>query len=208
MNISHTQLEDCRKNPRSWVQALAGPRPFFKMGYNQALLHAIHRYHRSSSDASTARKYLQKLVDKHFQNEARSEDIQEKLEAYIKWHKGSGLIVADSKFRIKLNLSVLLELRGEMHRFDMLPNGYRAMLLGDYSPNWEHQLRMPLLQRAAALRFGRPVSDVSVGVQHLDGSHIKVKLYPKAEIAEAEADFKKLSRSIQGYAANIPGLIK
>ena len=208
MNISHTQLEDCRTSPRSWVQALAGPRPFYTMGYNQALLHAIHRYHRSSGDAPTSRKYLQQLIDKNFQNEIRSGDIQDKLEAYIKWHKKSGLIVADSKFRVKLNLDVLLELRGEMHRFDMLSNGYRAMLIGEYLPNWEQQLRMPLLQRAAALRFGRPVNDVSIGVQHFDGSDILVKQYSKAEITKAVADFKKLSSAVQGYAENIPGLLE
>jgi hypothetical protein len=178
------------------------------MGYNQALLHAIHRYHRSSGDAPASRKYLQQLIDKNFQNEIRSGDIQDKLESYIKWHKKSGLIVADSKFRIKLNLDVLLELRGEMHRFDMLSNGYRAMLLGEYLPNWEHQLRMPLLQRAAALRFGRPVNEVSVGVQHLDGSDILVKQYSKAEITKAVVDFKKLSGTVQGYAENIPGLLE
>jgi hypothetical protein len=167
MNISHTQLDDCRSNPRSWVQAKAGPDAFFSYGYNQALLHAIQHYHRSQGDADSARRYLQESVDRNFENEVRAEQIQEWLEAYIKWCQQSGVIVADSKFRIKLNLGVMLELRGEMHRLDMLPDGYRALLLGAYPPNWESQLRMPLLQRAVAVRYGRPIDKLSSGCSTL-----------------------------------------
>jgi hypothetical protein len=115
MNISHTQLDDCRSNPRSWVQAKAGPPPFFSFGDNQAVLHAIHHYHRSNGDARGARQYLQECIDRNFENEDRSDQIKDWLDAYIKWYRQSGVIVADSKFRIKLNLGVFLELRGELH---------------------------------------------------------------------------------------------
>jgi hypothetical protein len=110
MKISHTQLDDCRANPRSWVQAKAGPDPIFSFGYNQALLFAIHRYHRSNGDADETRQYLEDVIDRNFKNEARSDEIQDRLDTYIKWHERSGVIVADSKFRIKLNLGVTLEL--------------------------------------------------------------------------------------------------
>jgi hypothetical protein len=204
MKISHTQLEERRVNPRSWVQARAAD-PFFTFGYNQALLHAIHNYHLSAGDAGVARRYLQELIDSHFKNETRSDAIRRWLEAYIKWHRRSGVIVADSKFRIKLNLGVLLELRGEVHRFDVPSGGYRAVLLGDYARDWDSQLRMPLLQKSTALRFGRPVADVSVGVQHLDGSDMKVKHYSRVEISDAESEFKNLSRKVQSYGDSIPG---
>jgi hypothetical protein len=207
MKISHTQLEDCRANPRAWIQARAGADPFFTLGYNQALLHAIHQYHKAAGDARAARKYLEGLIERHFKNENRSEQIQEWLKAYIRWHRNSGVIVADSKFRIKLSVGVVLELRGEMHRFDFLPNGYRAMLLGTYAQNWTNQLRMPLLQRAAAFRFGRPVEDISIGVQYLDGSELEEKRYSRNEITKAEEDFRNLSVKVEGYARNIPGLL-
>jgi len=206
MNISHTQLDDCRSNPRSWVQAKAGPDPFFSYGYNQALLHSIHHYHRSSGDARSARRYLQASIDRNFENEARSEQIQEWLDAYIKWCRRSGVIIADSKFRIKLNLGVLLELRGEMHRLDVLPSGYRALLLGEYPSNWKNQLRMPLIQSAVAKRYGRPVDNIAVGVQQLDGSGLTVKEYSQAEIAKAESEFRSISGIVEAYARNIPGL--
>ena len=207
MNISHTQLDDCRSNPRSWVQAKAGPDPFFSYGYNQALLHAIHTYHRSNGDAKGARQYLQDTINRNFQNEVRSDEIQEWLRAYIQWHKQSGVVVADTKFRIKLNLGVLLELRGEMHRLDVLPVGYRALLLGNYQRDWQNQLRMPLLQRAVALKYGRPPERIEVGVQHLDGAGLLTRNYSNGEIARAETEFKKLSGTIEKYARSIPGLI-
>ena len=208
MKISHTQLEDCQVNTRSWVRALRGPDPFFQLGYNQALLHSIHQYHKSAGDERGARAYLQDLIDRHFENENRSGQIQEWLEAYIAWSRRSGIIVADSKFRIKLNLGVLLELRGEMHRFDVLSGGYRAILLGAYSTGWANQLRMPLLQRASALRFGRPVEDVSVAVQHLDGSHLEVRHYSRKEINLAEDEFRRLSGTVQAYAQSMPKLLE
>ena len=207
MNISHTQLDDCRSNPRSWVQAKVGPAAFFSFGYNQALLHAIQHYHRSLGDAGSARRYLQESVDRNFENEVRSEEIKEWLDAYIKWCRQSGVIVADSKFRVKLNLGVFLELRGEMHRLDVLPGGYRALLFGQYPRDWENQIRMPLLQGAVAVRYGRPMDHIIVGVQHLDGSDLVVRQYSQAEIATAESEFKRLSSIVEGHARNIPGLI-
>jgi hypothetical protein len=208
MKISHTQLEACKANPRAWVRALGGPDPIFQLGYNQALLHTIHHYHKSGGNERQARKYLQDLIARHFQNEHRSEQIQEWLEAYIRWYRRSAIIVADSKFRIRLNLGVLLELRGELHRFDVLTGGYRAVLLGTYSIGWENQLRMPLLQRASAQRFGRPVDDVSVAAQHLDGSNLETRHYSRGEIIDAEAEFRRLSGTVEGYARNIPGLLE
>jgi hypothetical protein len=207
MNISHTQLDECRANPRSWVQAKAGPSPFFAFGYNQALLHAIHRYHRSNGNAPDATQYLEDTIDRNFKDGARADQIRDWLQAYIRWHERSAVVVADSKFRVKLSLGVLLELRGEMHRLDVLPGGYRALLLGPYPRGWQNQLRMPLLQRAVAMRYGRPIDDVSVGVQHLDGSGLAVNLYSRNEIATAESEFRSLSAVVQGYARNIPGLI-
>jgi hypothetical protein len=207
MKVSHTQLEDCRSNPRSWVRAKVGPEPFFSMGYNQGLLHAIHRYHRSNGDADDARQYLQALIDRNFENQQRSDEIQDWLESYMNWCRRSKVVVADTKFRIKLNLGVMLELRGEMHRLDVLPNGYRALLLGAHRRTWESELRMPLLQLAVSRRYGRPPDSITVGVQHLDGSSLATRQYSQSEIRAAEAQFRNLSGIVEGYARNQPGLL-
>src|SRR5208337_997217 len=96
--------------------------------------------------------------------------------------------------------------RGEMHRLDVLPNGYRALLLGQYPRDWETQMRMPLLQSAVARRYGRPIDHIAVGVQHLDGSGLTAKKYSQAEIAAAESDFRNISRIVERHARNVPGL--
>jgi hypothetical protein len=93
-----------------------------------------------------------------------------------------------------------------MHRLDVLSRGYRALLIGSYHQGWKDQLRMPLLQHAVAMRYGRPIEDVEIGMQHFDGSGLVMTRYSKAEIATAELEFKKLSKTVEGYARNIPGL--
>jgi hypothetical protein len=94
-----------------------------------------------------------------------------------------------------------------MHRLDVLPSGYRALLLGQYSRGWENQLRMPLLQGAVARRYGRPIDHIAVGVQHLDGSGLIAKQYSPIEMATAESEFRNISTIVERYARGIPGLI-
>src|SRR5262249_11274454 len=108
---------------------------------------------------------------------------------------------------IKLPLGVLLELRGSVHRLDVLPNGYRAILLGNYQPNWKNQLRMPLLQRAVARKFGRPADKVTMGVQYLDGTSLVEHQFSQRDVTNAENEFKNLSGAVEGYARKIPGLL-
>jgi hypothetical protein len=129
---------------------------------------------------ASARQYLQDSIHRNFENEERSEQIQEWLDAYMQWYQRSRVIVADTKFRIKLNLGVLLELRGEMNRLDVLP---------------------------VANRYGRPLQNIEVGVRHLDSSGLITKQYSPGEVARAELEFKNLSRMVENYAQNIPGLI-
>ena len=208
MRISHTQLDECRANPRSWVHAKASPSSSFpRYGYNQALLHAINRFHKSDGDAHSARLYLEESLDRNFENQTRSNYVLEQFEDYLAWCQQSAIVVADTKFRIRLDLGAQLELRGEMHRLDMVQNGYRGLLLGDYPPNWGTQLRMPLLQRAVALIYGRPVEEIAVGVQHLDGSKLIVRHYSSREIRQAEQEFIALSRVVFELASQYPTLV-
>ena len=66
---------------------------------------------------------------------------------------------------------------------------------------------MPLLQHAVANRYGRPLEKVEIGVQHFDGSNLLTKRYSESEVATAESEFKNLSKTVEEYARNIPGLI-
>jgi hypothetical protein len=171
-----------------------------------ALKYAIHRYHKTE-DAENARKFLQESVDRHFKNEARSTQILECLDRYMNWCGQTGVVVSDSKVPIKLNLGVWLELKGEVHRLDVLESGYRAILLGEYPRDWSAQIRMPLLQRAVAYRYGRPAEAVSIGVQRFDGSGLVVQKFLQSQIQSAETEFKELSSRLHRYARSYPNLI-
>jgi hypothetical protein len=56
-------------------------------------------------------------------------------------------------------------------------DGYRGVLLGARTTKWQTELRMPLIQRALADMYGRPLELFSVGFQELDGSALDVVQY-------------------------------
>lgn len=204
MKISHTQLDSCLKNPRGWVQAQASPSSFGpRYGYNQALANAIHRFHKSS-DMESARQFLELSIERHFTNEARSAEVLDWFDSYIAWCQQSRTVVSDSRFNIRLRVGIWLELSGQVHRLDVVSEGYRAILLGDFPNDWRKQLRMPLLQRAIAARYERPENEIAIGVQRLDGSALDTENYSARQIQNAETEFKSLSTQLQQYAQNYP----
>jgi hypothetical protein len=200
MKISHTQLETCLKGPRAWLQAkLAAPSQYFSIGYNRALLFGIYNFHKTKQ-ATIARQYLSDLIQSRgFKDLARIEEIELAFESYVHWCEAENVAVADSRVLVRLD-SGYLSLVGEVSRVDVAPDSYRAVLLGPFQPNWRNELRMPLLQKAIGEKFSRPISEVSVGVQQLDGSDLQVHSYSRARLAKAEMGFKKLSHKLLRYA--------
>jgi hypothetical protein len=204
MKISHTQLETCLKGPLAWLQAkLAAPSQYFSIGYNRALLLSIYNFHKTKQP-SVARQYLSDLIQAQgFKDLGRIEEIELAFESYIHWCETENVAVADSRVLVRLDAGYL-SLVGEVSRVDVMPDSYRAVLLGPFQPNWRKQLRMPLLQRAIGEKFSRPISEVSVGVQQLDGSDLQVQSYSRAKLAKSEMDFKKLSHKLLRYAPKRP----
>lgn len=147
MRISHTELETCVNQPRKWLVAKATTVPHgFPMGYNRALLSAIYHFHRGNS-ASSTRQYLGRLITRYnFKDPSKVHKIETNLERYLNWAQSSGVITADCRIRISLDVGGFLELRGEIGRVDVITTGYRAVLLSDPPPNWRRQLRMPLIE--------------------------------------------------------------
>ena len=89
------------------------------------------------------------------------------------------MIVADHRVRLNLPLDGEVVLGGEISRIDMIPTGYRAVLLMARAPaRWKQELRMPLIQLAVANRYDRPAADVRVAVQLLDGSGLDESAFP------------------------------
>jgi hypothetical protein len=200
MKISHTELESCLKGPRRWLkEKAAASSSYFNFGYNRALLLSIYNFHKTNQ-AGVARKYLRDIIQRHkFKDFSRIHEIEARLDAYIDWCDAENIAVADSHVLIRLD-SGQLSLVGEVSRVDVMPDSYRAVLLGAFDAHWRRQLRMPLLQRAISDKFARPIKEVTVGVQQLDGSCLEVHSYSKAALDRAERRFKRLSRKLQRYA--------
>jgi len=196
MKISHRELEECRRSPRTWWQGRQSAGGFRSFGYGQALLNAIHRYHRTNS-ARAARSHLREMIDRNFTNERRIEELEADFENYIRWHRRSGIIVADSNIRLSYSIGGFLDLGGLISRLDITDNGYRAVILGAGRSNWRNELRMPLIQSAIASKYGRPVEEVAVGVQDPDGSALQDEIYASAQIASARQEFQRLGEGVR-----------
>jgi hypothetical protein len=196
MRISHTELETCLGNPPNWYVAVRTASSHgYKMGYERSLRLTIFHYHKTS--AAEARQYLDKMVKKHnFKNAARVTEIENGLESYIHWAESESLKVADTRIKITLPVG-FLELRGEVGRVDVTAAGYRAVLLSQPPPDWQQQLRMPLIQAAIGAMYGRPPDKIAVGFQELDGSNLETVVYGRRQISAAEQRFRLLGETVR-----------
>jgi hypothetical protein len=196
MRISHTQLESCLASPRTWYRAtLAAESHPYLMGYERVLRLSIGRFHKSSSSA--ARDYMAEMIRKHnLRNVSKINEIEISLDRYVKWATGEGLKVADTKVNLTYQMG-FLELRGEIGRVDVTSTGYRAVLLGKVPDGWEQQLRMPLIQDAVALMYGRPQNKMEVGFQELDASNLATRIYSERQIQKAQHKFMALGRIVR-----------
>lgn len=204
MRISHTKLESCLASPRTWYRAsLAAEAHPYLMGYERVLRLSIFHFHKSSGPA--ARDYMAEMIRKHnLRNVSRINEIEITLDRYVRWATKERLKVADTKVNIAHQMG-FLELRGEIGRVDVTSTGYRAVLLGKVPGDWEQQLRMPLIQVAVALMYGRPQDKTEVGFQELDASNLATRLYSERQIQKAQRKFMALGRIVRRIAkANKP----
>jgi hypothetical protein len=206
MKISHSELESCLRRPSGWFREKMTTRSHgYLMGYNRALLLSIYHFHKTGQ-ALSARRYIQAMIKKHsFRNAARIDEIELGLDSYLRWCKSESLIVADSRVRINFG-SGFLRLTGEISRVDVTPDCYRAVLLGPSTAGWQGQLRMPLIQKAISMKFGRPAEEVAVGIQDLDGANLEVVGFSPRVLRIAEQRFARLARQIELYSSNYPSL--
>ncbi len=94
----------------------------------------------------------------------------------------------------KLPLSRRAVFCGEISRVDLDPvtGIYRAVLIGDIQAGWQGELRMPLLQRAAARTMQRNEAGFVVGMQELDGSRLSVVNFGATDMDQAEESARRL----------------
>ncbi len=137
------------------------------------------------------------MIRKHnLRNVSKINEIEISLDRYVRWATGEGLKVADTKVNLGCQMG-FLELRGEIGRVDVTSTGYRAVLLGKVPDGWEQQLRMPLIQIAVALMYGRPPDKTEVGFQELDASNLATRIYSERQIQKAQHKFMALGRILR-----------
>jgi len=196
VRIPHNQLEDCLSNPAKWYSSartdVSHP---YKLGYDRALLLSIFQFHKTS--ANDARQHLSNTITRHnFKDSNRVAAIEDRLESYMAWATSHNIKVAEVQAKVRLD-GGFLELRGEISRVDVTPDGYRTVILRDPPPNWERELRMPLLQLAASINYGRPDQEISVGFQRVDGTSLRVRTYNTSQLRAALTKFKRLGGRIR-----------
>lgn len=195
MKISHKQLESCRFSPKSWVASRQQGGGWSSFGYNQALNLAISTFHDTTS-VGAAKTRLDGYVAKNFKDAKRIAKLHEYLEGYARWFATSGIISADSNVLLAYPYKANWQLGGLISRVDYLQSGYRAVLFEGIVSGWKDQLRMPLIQTAIAERYGRPATEVRVGLQEIDGNTLTDTRYSTVQRSMAEAEFKKIGAQV------------
>jgi len=92
-------------------------------------------------------------------------------------------------------------LGGQIARVDITANGYQGVLLGRFNRPWQHELRLPLIQRALANKYDRVESAFVIARQELDGTNLETLQFSTAEIDAAEQTARNLASIIRAEVA-------
>ena len=204
MRITHKQLETCRKDPIGWVADNISSQgsSIFLRNFDQCLEQAVFQFHKTRQ-ADLSKVYLEnRMKSAKFSDVEIFEDTRMKLNSYIAWFVNSGVTVAGGRFLLSMDLGSDITLGGFIGRIDLTQNGYRAILLENIMPAWDEDLRMPLIQIGIAKAFGRPINEVSVGIQELDASNLVVCCFKPEELATASHVAQYLSNQISRELSN------
>jgi hypothetical protein len=199
MRISHNDIEVCRRNPRAWIGQKVNPSgSIIRTGYAGATKLAVYHFHKTN-DPSKTQRYLEDLFDSlGLRNAVQKDRALDNLDDYMAWYSTTMPVVAAYRLRLNYDLDSGWILGGEISRIDIdiMSGGYRGIILGNVSDDWEHQLRIPLIQRALANRLQRPEEDMAIGFQNLDGSDLRTVSFPKKELDDAETAARDLARTL------------
>lgn len=79
----------------------------------------------------------------------------------------------------------------------MIPQGYRIILLEQIVPEWDEELRIPLIIRAMAQDYDRPENEFVIGLQDLETLEIEVTTMNTNEIDQAYLMGKQLASIVK-----------
>jgi hypothetical protein len=200
MRLSHTELAACLADPRGWLRMKRTATGARRLGYNQILKLGILRFHKEGGvEPAAARQHIRAILGRQpkLRDEMRKKHLLRRFDEYVEWYREAGVIVGAVRIRVAVEVPASLTLCGEVSRVDVLSVGYRGVLLGPHSAEWIDELRMPLLQLGLATVLARPVAEVEIGVQGLDGGGLKATRFGTHDIARAQKRLRDLARTLQ-----------
>lgn len=195
MKISHREIDQAIKDPRAWQKAKLQSE-FFQIGYDGYLRIGIYRYHNKNS-LLAAERHLLKLFSRaghRLKDQARKGDVLERLHFYESWYRSSGLIFIQCRVRLSLPFESDNFLTGEISRVDATQSGTQGVLLGNAANDWDTNTQFPLLQLAISNVYNVPLSEISVGVQQLDGSGLSTRSFSEGECKNAYDQLNRFGR--------------
>src|SRR5262249_46449819 len=142
----YLELDECLRNPSKWAaDKHSGISRGYPPGYDYWLREGIFHFHKNKDPLKAKEHLLQSLIRRDLQNGIRIGDLKGKFDAYVAWFNDSKVTVAAHRFTLSYDLGNGIVLGGTVSRVDMMPSGYRAILLSHAPNNWEQQIHMPLI---------------------------------------------------------------
>ena len=123
------------------------------------------------------------------------------LSDYISWFEESDVPVIGGQTRISLKITDELTIGGQLARVDLTRRGYRGVILNNSRPiGWESQKNWPILQLGLSQVIERPIAEISIGYQSLDGRNIQTQVFSELEIDAVVNDLRSASAEIERLA--------
>jgi hypothetical protein len=204
MRLSHTELAECVADPRGWLIKKRRTTGGRTLGYEQILKLGILRFHKDGGvNPEDARQHIRAILGRQpkLRDEVRKKEVFRRFGEYVEWYFEAGVIVGAVRTRVSVEVSASLTLAGEVSRVDVVDEGYRGVLLGRHSDDWKAELRMPLLQLGLANALARPVAEVEIGVQNLDGGGLQSTRFESHAITRAQRRLRDLAKTLAEEAA-------
>ncbi len=190
MRLSHSRLEEIRRNPTLLrATGASAPRRFSRF---RALQFSTYKVHSEGLDQAVG--HLERLYARNFKRPEGLPPLVDRLRAYEVNYRALGTIAVETNVRMALAVTPADALIGEVARIDLDPvsGGSRLWLLAPSTDEWRPQLRMPLMQRWLAGRLGAPDTDVTVGFYFFDTGRYESECFTSDAIEDAVEEMRRL----------------
>lgn len=200
MRLSHSKLEEVRKDPKKFKKSLEGEPGFQgRPGRYRYWQFATRKYHSEGIEA--AEKHLVKLF-RNFAENRKSDRLLEDHISYLHQYINDFIELENEVVKVgdKINLEINYNniLGGEIQRLDFsIDGGYEVYLMIKEDYIWENELRFPLIQHYYAEEMGCDYEDIKVGVYCFSmGEHV-VEKFSQEEIEKALKEVDYISNIIK-----------